>query len=297
MKALMWLGLALAFAFPQASNPPGRQARRNRPACDAARQRPVRVRPRRPGRSGRRAWIGVGHRGGLAAPGAITLDQRSRQDRHASIPDGRSKTAPGRQNLRFVPGPNRSGREGQVQGAWPGHSPRPQRCAYVVRRPSRQQGIDRGLRVRRPRQAARADVDRVCGRAGSDRLELRGASARGRFRVHEFSAAGRRCRPGEPDGGPEKRRAVGMAHGVRLEEDSRQRSIRRQRHRDFQGRQVVLHGRLGQPDVHPVFARADAGQAGRDPGRVPPRQPPLGARWLADRRGTGDAARPAGLPM
>ena len=39
-----------------------------------------------------------------------------------------------------------------------------------------------------------------------------------------------------------------------------QRRIRRERHRDFEGWQMVLHGRVGNSDIHSVLSRSDAGE-------------------------------------
>ena len=87
------------------------------------------------------------------------------------------------------------------------------------------------------------------------------ASARRRLRIDEFSAARRGQWARQHGGGREERRAVGMAHGDRVEHRPGQRGIGSQWDRDLERRQVVLHGGMGQSDVHPVLARADAGQA------------------------------------
>ena len=91
--------------------------------------------------------------------------------------------------------------------------------------------------------------------------------------------------------GTDQRRAVGMAYRTRMVEGAGQRSGRRQRARDLEGRQVVLRGRVGQSIVHAPVARADAGQARRDLARVPGGQRAVGARRLALRRGAGRRRR------
>ena len=202
--------------------------------------------------------------------------------------------APRHEDLRFVPGPAAGRGPGEVPNPRPLSETGPGR-AHALRRPSRQPGIGRGLRARRSTKTTGRDVDRLRRGAGSDRSQRRRRAAGRRLRRVELrSAPARRCTRRFFSGAARRaaqRRAVGMAYRTRMDEGAGERSGRRQRTRNLEGRQVVLRGRVGQPVVHASVARPDAGQARRDFARLPCRQRAVGARRLAAGRRPGRRGR------
>ena len=147
--------------------------------------------------------------------------------------------------------------------------------SHALRRAPWQPRVGRSVRGGWTQQSARADLDRMRGRAGKSLAELGGGSARRRLRGDEFSNDRHRAR--KASGGRNYRRGMGVAHGTRVENRARQRDVRSKRPRDLERRQVVLHRRVGHAVTDSPVARPNTGEEGLRAGRVSSRQRAVGS--------------------